>query len=173
MGEHAAAKEIPPAWEEALARFEVELRRRGASANTLRAYGADLRELAAWAHARGSAPAELRYRDLRAYASVLSERGLAKSSIGRKLAAIRSFHDHLVRRGEAEANPGDLLASPKRDSRLPQVLGPDDVARLLDRIPAGTPLEVRDRAIFELAYSCGLRAEEVVSVDLGDLDFDA
>jgi integrase/recombinase XerC/integrase/recombinase XerD len=160
-------------WEQALEHFETELRGRGASDNTLRAYGNDLRELAGWAGERGKGPGELRYRDLRGYAAALSERGLAKSSVARKLAAVRSFHDHLVRRGEAEENPGDLLPSPKGDSRLPGVLGRDDVAALLDRIPAGTPLEVRDRALFELAYSCGLRADEIVNLDLDAPDFDA
>ena len=53
------------------------------------------------------------------------------------------------------------------------MLGRDEVAALLDRIPARTPLEVRDRALFELAYSCGLRAEEIVTLDLGDVDFDS
>jgi site-specific recombinase XerD len=164
--------DMSPAWEGALKRFSTELRGRGASPNTLRAYGTDLRELAAWAGALGKGPGELRYRDLRGYAAVLSERGLAKSSVGRKLAAVRSFHEQLVRRGDAHENPGDLLPTPKRDTRLPKVLGPDEVAALLDRIPASTPLEVRDRALFELAYSCGLRADELVKLDVGDPDFD-
>jgi integrase/recombinase XerC/integrase/recombinase XerD len=75
--------------------------------------------------------------------------------------------------GVATANPADLLPAQKRDSRLPRVLAREQVAALLDRIPARTPLEVRDRALFELAYSCGLRAEEIVSIDLGDVDFDS
>ena len=83
------------------------------------------------------------------------------------------FHNHLVATGAAADNPADLLPTPKRGSYLPRVLGRDEVAALLDRIPARTPLEVRDRAMFELAYSCGLRAEEIVSVDLGDVDFDS
>jgi integrase/recombinase XerC/integrase/recombinase XerD len=172
MDEAKETPELTPAWEEAIARFGLELRRRGASPNTVRAYGADLRELGAWASRRGAEPGALRYRDLRAFAAVLSGRGLAKSSVGRKLAAVRSFHDDLVRRGEAEANPGDLLATPKQASRLPQVLAPGEVARLLERIPARTPLEVRDRAMLELAYSSGLRAEELVTLDAGDLDFE-
>jgi tyrosine recombinase XerC len=171
MGEERA--ESSPAWEAALERFRTDLEARGASPNTLRAYGADLSELAAWAHSRGLEPTELAYRDLRAYAAGLSERGLARASVARKLAAVRSFHDRMARRGELAQNPADLLPAPKHASRLPPVLGPDRVAALLDRIPAATPLEVRDRAIFELTYSCGLRAEELVNLDLGDPDFDA
>ena len=72
-----------------------------------------------------------------------------------------------------EANPAELLASPKLPQRLPRALKPADVSALLDRIPASTPLEQRDRAMFELAYACGLRAEELVDLDAGSVDFDA
>ena len=75
--------------------------------------------------------------------------------------------------GSLEASPADLVASPKRDSHLPTVLKPGEVADLLTRIPASTPLELRDRAIFELSYSAGLRSEELVNLDLLSLDPDA
>ena len=67
----------------------------------------DLRELAVWASGRGTEPDELRYRDLRAFAAMLSERGLAKSSVGRKLAAVRGFLDGMLKAGAIEANPAD------------------------------------------------------------------
>ena len=165
--------ELSDAWRDALALYARELTTRGASAATLRAYNRDLAELGAWATARGRDPGELAYRDLRGYAATLSERGLAKASIGRKLAATRGLHEHLVATGAATANPADLLPTPKQESKLPRVLGRDEVSQLLDRIPVRTPLEVRDRALFELTYSCGLRAEEIVSLDLGDADFDS
>jgi tyrosine recombinase XerC len=174
MGPEASEElEISPAWRRALDGYRRELQTRGASPATLRAYGRDLLELAAWATDRGREPGTLAYRDLRAYAAVLSGRGLAKSSVARKLAASRGFHAHLVRAGDAPDNPAELLSTPKRDSRLPRVLGPDQVAGLLDRIPAGSPLEVRDRALFEVVYSCGMRAEEIVNLDGEDLDFES
>jgi site-specific recombinase XerD len=160
-------------WEAALERFRRDLEARGASPNTLRAYRADLGELAIWATDRGREPTELTHRELRTFAAGLSERGLAKATVSRKLAAVRSFHERMARRGELAQNPADLLPTLKRGSRLPPVLGPDQMAALLDRIPAGTPLEVRDRTIYELVYSCGLRAEELVNLDVGDTDFDA
>ena len=123
--------------------------------------------------ARGLAPGELAYRDLRTYAAALSQRGLARSSVARKLAAVRSLHGNLVRAGGAAQNPAELLPSPKRGSRLPRVLGPDELASLLDRIPASGPLEVRDRALFELAYACGLRADEIVKLDVESADFES
>ena len=167
------AAELSPEWKRALAQFARELETAGGSPNTLRAYRSDLSELGSWASGRGRDPGQLAYRDLRSYAADLSGRGLARSTIGRKLAAVRSFHDHLVRAGVAEHNPGELLPSPRHAKRLPRAVGPDEVAALLDRIPASGPLEIRDRAMFEVAYSCGLRAEEVVTLDLGDPDFDA
>lgn len=173
MAHRPAEPEISPAWESALDGFGRELETRGCSPHTLRAYGRDLRELAAWASGRGREPGALAYRDLRAFAAALSERGLARSSVARKLAAVRSLHDHLVRSGGAAQNPGELLPSPKRGSRLPRVLGPQEIASLLDRIPASGPLEVRDRALFELAYACGLRAEEVVNLDIDSPEFDS
>jgi integrase/recombinase XerC/integrase/recombinase XerD len=165
--------ELSPAWEAALLRFARELEARAASPHTLRAYREDLVELATWATARRREPGGLAYRDLRAYAAALSRRGLAPSSVARKLAAVRSLHDHLVRLGDAPQNPAELLPSPKRGSRLPRVLGPDEIAALLDRIPASGPLEIRDRALFEIAYACGLRAEEIVQLDLDAPDFES
>jgi integrase/recombinase XerC/integrase/recombinase XerD len=160
-------------WEDAIGAFERELGARGLSAHTLRAYHGDLGELGEWASERGTQPGQLAYRDLRGYAAALSERGLARSSVARKLAAIRSFGEHLVNTGAAAQNAAELLPSPKRASRLPRVLSPDDAARLLDRVPATDPLSVRDRAMLELAYACGLRAEEVCGLDVGDIGFES
>src|SRR3954469_11579071 len=143
------------------------------SEKTRRAYGVDLGQLAEWAAAQELAPAELGSRQLRLFAGVLSERGARKSTVARKLAAIRTFYRQLVQRGELEANPAELVASPKRDSYLPHVLKPAEVVTLLERIPAGSPLDLRDLAMFELAYSAGLRAEEMVTLDLEGLDADA
>jgi site-specific recombinase XerD len=79
----------------------------------------------------------------------------------------------MVERGERADNPADLVPSPPRPKSLPKALRADQVGELLDRIPTQTPLETRDRALFELAYSCGLRCEEIVNLDLDALDFDA
>ncbi len=104
---------------------------------------------------------------------MLSERGAKKSTVARKLAAIRSFYRRLVERRELEANPADLVAAPKKDQYLPRVLRTGEVEQLLERIPADGPLELRDRALFELAYAAGLRAEELVNLDVASLDPDA
>ncbi len=154
-------------------RFDEDLRRRGAAEQTRRAYAADLRQFACWASAQHVDPPEVGHRTLRRYAAALSERRSAPATVARKLAALRAFFETLRAHGVIEANPADLLAAPGRGRHLPAVMAPHEVARLLDRIPASTPLELRDRALFEIAYSSGLRAEELVSLDLASVDFDA
>ena len=161
-------------WDEALASFERELTSRGAAERTRRAYRTDLVQFAGWAMERGlHRPDEVEHRDVRLFAARLSESGAAAATVARKLASVRSFYDHLVRIGGLGQNPADLVASPKRASKLPKVLAPEQMAELLDRIPAHTPLEVRDRAMFELAYSCGLRCEEITDLDLDAIDFES
>ena len=163
---------LDPSWRTALAGFDASLRGRGMADKTRKAYGVDLGQLADWAMANDLGPGDISPRWLRRYAGVLSERGAGKSTVGRKLAAIRTFFRLRVERGELEANPADLVSSPKKGSYLPRVLKPAEVVSLLDRIPAASPLDQRDRAMFELAYSVGLRAEELVNLDVESLDPD-
>ncbi|HEX2435525.1 MAG TPA: tyrosine recombinase [Solirubrobacterales bacterium] len=172
-GARDAGERLSHAWRDALDRFERDLVARGAAASTRRAYRVDLEQFATWATERRLEPDAIAYRELRRYAAALSERGLSRATVSRKLASIRSLYAHLVAIGEARQSPAELLPNPKRDSRLPRVLGRDEVESLLERIPAGTPLEIRDRAMFELAYSCGLRCDEIIKLDVGDVDFDA
>jgi site-specific recombinase XerD len=160
-------------WSATLATFDAWLRARDMAEKTRRAYGADLDQLAEWATRQGLAPVDTTPRLLRRFAGVLSERGLSKTSVARKIASIRAFYRHLVERGEMAGNPADLVATPKKDSYLPRVLKPGEVADVLESIPARSPLELRDRAIFELAYGAGLRAEELVNLDTVDLEADA
>ena len=164
--------ELPASWREALGLLDRDLLRRGTAERTRAVYGRDADELAHWAVRYTLGPANVDYPWLRRYAAQLAERGLAPRTTARKLAALRAFFRVLVEQGVTEANPADLLASPKLPQRLPRALKPADVAALLDRIPASTPLEIRDRALFELAYGCGLRAEELVDLDVASLDLD-
>jgi integrase/recombinase XerC/integrase/recombinase XerD len=160
-------------WRAALRTFDADLQRRGAAERTRRAYGTDAAELAAWATANGLTPTEVDYKVLRRWAARLSQRGAAPRTMARKLASIRSLFRSLLEHGEVASNPADLLPAPRLPQTLPTTLKPADVAALLERIPASTPLEQRDRALFELAYSSGLRAEELVDLDTSSIDFDA
>jgi site-specific recombinase XerD len=172
MKNSAITTEPSDAWRVALALFDADLRRRGAAAKTRRAYGFDLEDVARWATEHGLDPDRMTTRDLRRYASSLSERRAAPATVARRLAALRAFFRTLREHGVIAQNPADLVPSPKRPSKLPVVLKPDELARLLDRIPATTPLELRDRALFELAYASGLRAEELVNLDVESVLFD-
>src|SRR4030081_309947 len=160
------------AWAQALVAFDRDLRRRGAAEKTRRAYAIDLGQFARWATGRELAPEGVGMRDLRRYAAALSEHGGAPSTVARKIASLRSFYRSLVEHGRVQQNPADLLTAPKSRRRLPRTLKPAEVARLLDRVPTSTPLEVRDRALFELAYGSGLRAEELVNLDVTSVDYD-
>jgi site-specific recombinase XerD len=160
------------AWREALVLFDADLRRRGMAEKTRRAYGVDLGQFALWCTTQGLDPTAVGPKDLRRYAAVLSGRDAVAATIGRKLASLRAFYRTLREHGQISQNPADLIPSPKRPRNLPKVLRPDELAALLDRIPASTPLELRDRALFEVAYACGLRAEELVNLDATSVDFD-
>jgi integrase/recombinase XerC/integrase/recombinase XerD len=167
------SEQIAPTWRAALDAFDEDLRRRAVASKTQTAYAIDCAQLAEWASARNLEPATIDVRGLRRYAATLSERGQAPSTVARKLASLRGLFRTQVELGGRTENPAELLSSPKRVQHLPRVLKPAEVAALLDRIPATTALEVRDRALFELAYASGLRAEELVSLDLQSVDFDS
>jgi site-specific recombinase XerD len=164
------------AWAEAIVLLEQDLARRDCAPRTLRAYRADLRQFAAWAREQRLAPADIGPKPVRRYIAHLSERGAAPSTSARKLAALRALFSSQREHGRTAQNPADLVSSPRRSDHLPRVLSAREAARLLDGIPAsgeGGPLALRDRAMFELAYACGLRAEEIVSLDTADVDHDA
>src|SRR5215208_3951470 len=173
MKNEATTPQASDEWRGAMRLFDRELQRRGAAERTRRAYGVDLAQLALWGTANGVEPDRVDYPVLRRYAAQLAHRGAGPRTVARKLAAIRSFFKSMVELGEMTANPADLLPSPKQPQRLPRTLKADEVAALLNRIPATTPLELRDRAMFELAYASGLRAEELVNLDLESIEFDA
>jgi integrase/recombinase XerC/integrase/recombinase XerD len=159
-------------WDVALAGYDRDLRTRGAAERTRRAYGVDLAAFTTWAKALRLSPGDLRHRDVRRYAASLSAAGKASTTVARHLASIRGFYDFLVRTEQIGGNPAELVSSPKRPQKLPQVLTGEQMRALLQGIPAQAPLELRDRAMFELAYSCGLRCEEIVNLDIDSFDFE-
>jgi site-specific recombinase XerD len=160
-------------WDEALIGFDRDSRARSVAERSRRAYGVDLGQFTEWAKGRGLEPDRVRHRDVRRYGAGLSQEGAAPATVARKLAAIRGLFDFLVRTERITQNPADLVSSPKLDQKLPQVLSGEQARALLETIPARTPLELRDRAMLELAYSCGLRCEEIVLLDVGAYDFES
>src|SRR3954453_11800676 len=126
-------------WEEALSAYDRDLRARGSAERTRRAYGVDLGGFAEWAGEQGGAPADVRHRDVRRYAAGLSSAGAAPATVARKLAAIRGLYGFVVATERDGSNPAELVFSPKRGEKLPNVLTTEQMRLLLERIPAGTP----------------------------------
>ena len=140
----------------------------GVSDATRRAYAADLREFAAW---YGDRPVEeIDVRVLGEWVTQLGRgrRGLSQASIARKVSSLRSF----LRLTLGPEHVPDLPFGRRRGRRLPDTPKQDEVEAIVEAFAGDEPLQVRNRAIFELVYSAGLRASEAVGLDLGDVDFD-
>jgi site-specific recombinase XerD len=164
--------ELSPSWQDALAAFEQDMRRVAFSERTRHAYGADARRFAHWAAEEGLEIDRVGVRELRRYLSRVSAQGSSPATSARALASLRALYRSRRERGHIAQNPAELLSTPKRASHLPRVLRSGEVGALLDSIPADGPLALRDRALFELAYACGLRAEELVTLRLQNIDYD-
>jgi integrase/recombinase XerD len=145
------------------------VRARGASAATLRAYTADLRQLDRWLAAADIAPEQADARTLRRYAAHLGTLRYAPATTARKLSAVRGAYAWMFDRGAIERSPAALIPGPRRARTLPATLSTTEVSRLLDG-PCGTePRDLRDRALLELLYGCGLRAAEACDMGLADV----
>jgi site-specific recombinase XerD len=143
----------------------------GLSESTRRAYAADLRDFAAWMRDQGLELDDVDVRALAAYTAELgrARRGLAPTTIGRRLSAVRS----LVRHALGPSRVPHAALAPRRPRRLPEAPALSDVERAVDAAArADGPLALRNAALLELVYSCGLRSAEVVALDLGDVDLD-
>ena len=172
LAQSAEPTPLTERWAAALRSFDADLRTRAAAEKTRRAYGGDLARFAQWCVGHGLEAHAVDVRGLRRYAASLSQGGLSASSLARNVASLRSFYRMLREHGAIDSNPAELLTLPKRPRALPHVLRAEELALLLDRIGAATPLELRDRAMLELAYASGLRAEELVKLTVDSVDFD-
>lgn len=152
-----------------IAYLELE---RGLSRNTLEAYRSDLLQLGAWLHDNGKHALTVEHTDLAAFVETLAAAGAASTTIQRKVACLRSFYRHLRREELLDRDPTAELKGPPRGKRLPKVLTRDEVALLLSQPRGGSPAALRDRALLELMYACGLRASEAVGIRLQELDLD-
>ena len=150
--------------------FLLELRvERGLSPLTIGAYRRDLAQFSE--HAGGE-----RWRDdpgpLNAFIAALQRGGARGSTQARKSAAVRSFYGFALREGLATRDVPALVDAPRPGSYLPDVLAPEDVARILEAPPADDATGIRDRAVLELLYACGLRVSELVGLDTDRVDLD-
>lgn len=157
-------------WFSLIGLFERDLRASSAAERTIRAYGRDLSQFGIWCEERGLDPTETTHRDVRLFAASLSADGMSPATVARKLASLRGMFGFLRRTGRIDQNPADLVSAPKAGRKLPRVMTITQVEDLLAALPSETPLDMRDRAMFELAYSSGLRTEELVDLDLDSID---
>jgi integrase/recombinase XerC len=161
--------------DEALAEFLRYLSlEKNASEHTVKSYREDLVQAITFLRERSGqerpTTAHLTTRLLRAYLAWLHEQGYARTTVARRLAAVRSWCRFLCRRALLEANPAEGLRGPRRSKTLPHFLAPEDILRLLEAPPADTPLGLRDRAILETLYSAGLRVSELTGLNVEDVD---
>ncbi|MBQ3510146.1 MAG: tyrosine recombinase XerC [Peptococcaceae bacterium] len=144
---------------------------KGCSLHTVTAYKKDLEQFGQFLQEQDITLEQLEYRDLRYYmASLQKDQTLKKTTLSRKTAAIKSFCKFLNREGWMEHNPADLLSAPKKEKHLPPVINEIDMTAFLDDFLSGSePLQLRDKAIFELLYSSGLRVSELVQLDMQEI----
>ena len=157
-----------------LAYLELE---RGLSRNTLEAYRSDLQQYGEFLGRRGLDPLGVVPTDLTAFVSELAEGregrpAVAPATLQRKIACLRSFYRHLRREQVIDHDPTSELRPPRSGVRLPKVLTRDEVARLLAQPRGSSPAALRDRALLETMYACGLRASEAVTLELSELDLE-
>ena len=163
------------AYDRAVSRFVAYLQdQRRVSTQTLRAYASDLaqfRAVLADRHgARLPGPETIDPMAIRGFVARLHREGLAKSSIARKLSAVRSFLRYAVRSGEIDKSPADGIPTPKQAKLLPKNLTVDEVFTLLDAIAGDDVAARRDKALLEFLYATGLRVGELAALDLDDVD---
>jgi integrase/recombinase XerD len=157
-----------------LAYLEFE---RGLSRNTLEAYRSDLLQFGEWLGRTHRDPLGVGHSELSEFANEIAtghadKPPAAPATLQRKVACLRSFYRHLRRTGVLTTDPTAHLRAPKQGRKLPQVLSRDEVAELL-RQPRGTePAALRDRALLETMYACGLRASEAIDLEVGDVDLE-
>jgi tyrosine recombinase XerD len=156
-----------PALDQAVDAFLLELRvERGLSPLTVAAYRRDLAQFAMDAGRAWRNDPE----PVRAFVNRLRREGRRPTTQARKVAAIRSFYGFALREGIAERDVAALLDSPRPGSYLPDVLDVDDVARILDAPSSDDPVGIRDSAMLELLYACGLRVSELTGLDTDRVD---
>jgi integrase/recombinase XerD len=158
-----------------LAYLELE---RGVSRNTLQAYRSDLQQYGQFLDRLGRDPLAVAPVDLAMFVSELADgtegrSALAPATLQRKIACLRSFYRHLRRDQILDHDPTSELRAPRSGGRLPKVLSRDDVNVLLAQPRGSSPAALRDRALLETMYACGLRASEAIGLELSELDLEA
>jgi integrase/recombinase XerD len=173
--------EVEPRFEALVLDFLAYLEfERGLARNTLDAYRTDLLQFGVFLARRERGPIEADRGDVADFLADLATPGVrddgepkpacSPSTISRKTAALRSFYRHLRREELIDSDPTSTLVAPVKSKRLPHVLSYPEVKRLLESVGGSDPISLRDRALLELMYGCGLRASEAIGLEVGDVD---
>lgn len=153
--------------------YETYIRlERSYSSNTIEAYLSDVTVFSAWAESRGMALQEAGSADIETFIAALASAGVAPRTLSRMLSALRSLYRFLTLEGFCPRNPMELVRNPAAGRRLPEVLLPAEVERILAGIDLSLPQGRRDRAIIEVLYSCGLRVSEVCALCISDVNME-
>lgn len=144
---------------------------KNASPHTISSYRRDLNQLTLFLSEKKITLTGIDNVVIRSFLATLCERKLTKSTVARKLAAMRSFFQYCVRMKWLKNNPAKVVATPKQDQYLPSFLSEAEVVAFLDLPQSDMPLDLRDRAILELLYATGLRVSELVGISLEDFSF--
>jgi tyrosine recombinase XerC len=163
--ERASATELVAAF---LRHLEAE---RDLSPNTVAAYRRDLEQYLEFCGRLRRDPVSATHDTVRRFLAWLTTRGMARASVHRKAATLRAFYRFSVRRGVRGDNPATVVATPKRANLLPTVLKRAQAESLVELPPTDEPDGVRDRAILELLYGCGIRVGELTALDIDEVDF--
>lgn len=152
-------------------RFLHHLRvERGLSPHTVAAYRRDLDQFRGFLEEEQLSLEDVTVQDLQAWVFALHEQGYARSTLQRRVSAVRRFFHYLVVEGVLSANPAALLEPMKMPKRLPEVLREEEIQRVLDGWVPETPVEIRNKALVEVLYGSGMRVSELVGLRIRDVD---
>ena len=143
---------------------------RGLSPHTVRAYRSDLSRYLEWADRSRVDPIRPSHRELRLYLAELDQARYARTTIARRLAAVRSFLGYLEKQGITDANPSVVLSTPKLRARLPKLVPGSTLTALLDAPDLAQATGLRDAAVLEMLYATGARVAEISGLDVADVD---
>ncbi len=160
-------------WDDSIADFIVHLRvEKSLSANTIEAYSEDVRKLRTYMEELGlCSPTEVEPSHIENFLAHLYDLSLSKTSSARILSGVKAFFKYLMLEDVIESSPTELIESPKLSRKLPEVLTPEEIDRLIAAIDLSKPDGHRNKAMLETLYSCGLRVSELVNLELSSLYF--
>lgn len=145
---------------------------RNASVHTIGSYRQDLVQFASYIEKKGRNLKDIDNVEIRGFLAVLHEMKQKKSTIGRKLASLRSFLQFCLKKGWINDNPAKIVSTPKQEKHVPSFLSEEETAEFLDLPSGNRPLDLRDKSILELLYATGIRVGELVGIDVEDVNFE-